>query len=292
MGCLAGKRSAAAPYTSAPTRRRRASSQWRALLVCGLAARSAGGGAVGKPLAALSIGGGVVGRQPGAPAIYCISDLHTDRIENMAWLRSAQAWPEDAASAVAVVAGDVSHRLNVLEETLGTIATTFSRTFFMPGNHELWVDKGEEGEGGDSLAKLELVLSLCASLGVETTPSLVGNAALFASVAGSSRIDAQVRALAEEWRSGFPGGEHSDAGAAGGEHVHVFGHSHRPKDFELRGCRYVHNPVGKGTERDWGVLPEPHFLRLWDEHGQAVPAERKIIRYWAEIGRVSPRRAK
>jgi predicted phosphodiesterase len=338
-----------------------------------------------------------------ARAIYAISDLHTDRCENLACLRANEFWPADARSACAVVAGDISHRLDVLEDTLGEIASRFGRVFFVPGNHELW--SSTDAAGTDSLAKFTAVLALCARLGVETAPARVadvmvvplfswydrslafpahatgdapplslrlwadysrcrwppelltgggirGNedasdaaiaahfarlnepiiasanaqiveaaakgehvrgilslshflpaacclpdwceptqeafdadwishgaarkAALFANVAGCATIDAQLRTL-----------------AGGCAHVHVFGHSHRPKDFELRGVRYVHHPMGKGTEREWGALPSrPTFLRLWDEAGAAVPAERRIIRYWKEVGKVGPRDAK
>lgn len=333
------------------------------------------------------------------PAIYAISDLHTDRVENMEWLRSELPWPADASNACAVVAGDVSHRLDVLEETLATLADRFARVFFVPGNHELWCSTQPLA---DSLQKCDAVLALCAKLGVETEPARVGavqvvpllswydrslalparalggapplplrlwadygrcrwpdrlgpadgaagerdeavaahfaalnqprireaqrqmaaaaargegargllslthflpahcclpdwcepeaaelslswlshgaarKAALFASVAGSARYDAQLRSI-----------------APASEHVHVFGHSHRPKDFTKGGVRYVHNPLGKGTERRWGALPErPEFVRLWDEHGRPVPARRTIIRYWEEVGRVSPRLAR
>lgn len=342
------------------------------------------------------------------PPIYAISDLHTDRTENAAWLRSGLPWPEDAGAACAVVAGDVSHDLCVLDETLRTLMSRFARVFFVPGNHELWCSTDVQPYIGDSLTKCEAVHELCSRLGVETEPAMVGcvlvvpllswydrslalppsatgdaaplplrlwadyarcrwpswltppadassrdardngiaahfaslnvprlaaaqrllaaqgdavrgvlsvshflparcclpdwcepaatefdlnwiahgaarKASLFASVAGSDRIDAQLRSILPP---------SADRGKAGTVHVHVFGHSHRPKDFTLRGVRFVHNPVGKGTERQWGVLPEqPGFVRLWDEEGQPVPAARTVIRYWKEIGKVAPRSA-
>lgn len=335
--------------------------------------------------------------------IYAISDLHTDRVENLAWLRSERPWPADASVACAVVAGDISHRLDVLDETLRTLASRFARVFFVPGNHELWCQpEAHSAPTADSLAKFDAVLALCAARGVETAPALVGHVAvvplfswydqslalpraalgsasplplrlwvdytrcrwpsslvapdappaqdsavcahflarnrpaiaaaraqmaaaaaasegvrgvlsfshflpapcclpdwcvpdapvfdtawlshgaarkagLFASVAGSTALDAQLRSLRPD-------------GETACEHVHVFGHSHRPKDFRLRGVRYVHNPVGKGTEREWRVLPSPAFVRLWDGNGNAVPRDR-IIRYWAEVGKVTPRAA-
>mmetsp|Transcript_28353 Transcript_28353/g.71140 ORF Transcript_28353/g.71140 Transcript_28353/m.71140 type:complete len:240 (+) Transcript_28353:1-720(+) len=100
-------------------------------------------------------------------------------------------------------------------------------------------------------------------------------AALFSKVAGSPLIDEQIRALA----------------AAGGEdgvrHIHCFGHSHRPKDYEFRGVRYVHHPVGKPVERERGMLPMvPSFKKLWDpEEGEVRCAEGSVIRWWEQFGK-------
>lgn len=378
----------------------------------------------------------------GPTAIYAISDMHTDRAENMAWVRSRAHYPADARTSCCVVAGDVSHRLDVLEETLGHLCDAFARVFFVPGNHELWIRPSDAaGPGGllqDSLAKSDAIATLCAELGVSTAPELVGGvvivpllswydrslsmpdvpslplklwsdfsrcawpvdrfgrapartlptsafsaaaatrdaaiaayflaeneltvesasaaiaqlaeltradtatplgaaepsparpgrsvhadgppglpplggvlsfshflpascclpdwcepeatafdarwlshgagrkAALFAAVAGSSALDAQLRALTAGERMAVP-------------HVHVFGHSHRPKDVRVRGVRYVHNPVGKGSERDWGMLPAPSFKPLWDGSGRALPAQRPVIRYWEENWRETGR---
>jgi predicted phosphodiesterase len=326
-------------------------------------------------------------------AIYAISDLHSDRSENMAWLRWPHMWPANSKSACVVVAGDISHDLDVLEQTLSLLVERFARVFFVPGNHDVWV-----APGGDSLAKFADVLALCERIGVETAPSRVGDveivplfswydrslslpthvrghgpylplrlwgdyvrcqwpehiatekanahvrdaaiaahfaalnepmieaarremaavdvhgrrvrsilslshflpstrclpdwhepetaafnadwvshgrarkAALFASVAGSETLGAQVRSLSRK----------------GCAHVHVFGHSHRPKDFTLRGVRFVHNPMGKGIERSLGQIAEPRFLQLWDEAGVAVPAEQRTIRFRPDSRRQEP----
>ena len=48
--------------------------------------------------------------------------------------------------------------------------------FFTPGNHELWTERRASTPAADSLAKLDDILALCASLGVHTGPALVGAA--------------------------------------------------------------------------------------------------------------------
>ena len=49
-----------------------------------------------------------------------------------------------------------------------------AQVFFTPGNHELWTERRASTPAADSVAKLDDVLLLCASLGVRTAPALVG----------------------------------------------------------------------------------------------------------------------
>jgi predicted phosphodiesterase len=99
--------------------------------------------------------------------VFAISDVHTDYRENLQLLAGVSRYRDDAL----ILAGDVSHDLEVLRQTLGLLLERFRYVFFVPGNHELWVRKGEYE---DSLQKFHAILRLCASLGVRTEPECVG----------------------------------------------------------------------------------------------------------------------
>jgi predicted phosphodiesterase len=109
-----------------------------------------------------------------------------------------------------------------------------------------------------------------------------GTSAKFAKVAGSTGLEDQIRSI--------------------GSDVHVFGHSHRPKDFVRDDIRYVHNPLGNPRERlmymvspdatfqllwdtQTGQVSNEEIIRLWEEKGGGIPALRKR---WAEHGRKRP----
>lgn len=96
-----------------------------------------------------------------------------------------------------------------------------------------------------------------------------GISAKFALVAGSARIDEQIRTLQQQPNN---------------EHIHVLGHSHRPKDFCYKGIRYIHHPLGKPQEREMQMIsPNVNFKCIWDTSSGSVPSS-QILRYWEEHG--------
>ncbi|GAB5364945.1 hypothetical protein AAMO2058_001013800 [Amorphochlora amoebiformis] len=354
--------------------------------------------------------------------ISCISDIHTDRKENLEWVYSSLCSPStpDAREDVLLVAGDISHRIDLIEETLGVFTSKWKHVFFVPGNHELWVDTAQTEDEKCSWEKLDRIEELCNRLNVScwnspkciegiwivpllswydlslsvnpsaprggekhiTTvadirywpwgdftrcrwpshmeieyptrsgrfPSKVAqtmydknqdnirfvaerirkghghtmismshflprkemlpdwmkpesdrfnpdwiwsfyekSAYRFSKVAGSYGIEDQIRelnqALLESPRVKDQHKSHSD----GIRHIHVFGHSHRPKDLIVDGIRYVHNPLAKPIERERGLVPfqvrpkelfKVDTLRNSTMHVEAS----RIVRYWEETG--------
>ena len=58
------------------------------------------------------------------PRVWVTSDVHTDRENNMEWCRRL---PRHPYGDVLIVAGDLSHRLDIIEETLKIFLDRFTR---------------------------------------------------------------------------------------------------------------------------------------------------------------------
>jgi predicted phosphodiesterase len=335
--------------------------------------------------------------------VLCISDLHTDHAANMLWLENRTAHGDDLGeNDLIVVAGDISHDIDTLEQTLALLLKRQCSVLFVPGNHEAWLN-AKELHDGNSIQKLAKVYEACERLGVLTGCTVVGGttetsnplwiipleswydgsltiescedlcqdfgkwpwvdfircrwpdnfppmtgtnakipsglaeffrernkaiihnamasfeqfpapdasravmtvshflpnsrclpdwknvdspeflrddwlehgggqmSAKFAKVAGTKILDEQIRSdlkLPEDMRQ-----------------IHVFGHSHRPKDFDYEKIRYIHHPLGKPRERSMHMVsPDVDFLHVWDTRQKSeIPGE-TVIRYWEEKG--------
>ena len=113
-------------------------------------------------------------RPPGPgpqPRLWALSDVHTDHGENLDWLRQMCARNDFRRDGL-ILAGDVSSRFSILRETLAMCKSAFADVSFVPGNHDIWVTRGEPWQ--DSLSKLRAVDALCDELGVRRTPCVMG----------------------------------------------------------------------------------------------------------------------
>ncbi len=100
--------------------------------------------------------------------IFAISDVHVDYPQNMALIQGLSG--REYRGDTLLLAGDVSDDLARLARVLGTLRERFAHVFFVPGNHELWVRREEQG---DSVAKFGQIVRLCAELDVATSPAKV-----------------------------------------------------------------------------------------------------------------------
>ncbi len=102
--------------------------------------------------------------------IFAISDVHADYPQNMALVEALSAG--DHRRDTVLVAGDVTDDLARLGGVLRAFRERFAHVFFVPGNHELWVRRGESGDSVDKFGK---VVRLCADLGVATDPARISS---------------------------------------------------------------------------------------------------------------------
>ena len=104
----------------------------------------------------------------GGARVFAVSDIHADHPENMQWVFSlpCNRYRNDAL----IVAGDVSDDLETLARALGGLRERFGRVLFVPGNHELWVHRGE---CEDSWEKFCLIQALCDRLDIGMLPERV-----------------------------------------------------------------------------------------------------------------------
>ena len=75
---------------------------------------------------------------------------------------------------VLMLAGDVASDLSTLEEGLKVLKGKFDEVVFVPGNHELWCQRGGGMENApDSMVKLEDVMHVWKEAGVRTEPLII-----------------------------------------------------------------------------------------------------------------------
>ena len=98
---------------------------------------------------------------PHIKRILLLSDLHTDYPDNQEWLYnlccrssgrsssenntaiiSSESSPiEIEKDTMIIIAGDISHNIEILQWTFQTLKRRYGEVIYTPGNHELWLDK-------------------------------------------------------------------------------------------------------------------------------------------------------
>ncbi|CAE7607267.1 Pacrg [Symbiodinium natans] len=111
---------------------------------------------------------GPLQQQPREVRIWAISDIHTDKAENMKWIQDLA--PAEFRNDVLILAGDVANTFEVLKESILLLRERFGRVFFCPGNHDLWM---QGWKGGDSMDKLHAILDFCKLHDIETTAGVI-----------------------------------------------------------------------------------------------------------------------
>lgn len=98
--------------------------------------------------------------------LFALSDIHVDFDENRAWVQQLSRF--DYTDDVLLLAGDVSDFPHLLLDCLQQFSKCFHRVLFVPGNHDLWVERSQEGM--DSLQKLGLIRRMAEDCGVLCGP--------------------------------------------------------------------------------------------------------------------------
>lgn len=101
--------------------------------------------------------------------VWAVSDVHIDYQENFNMLTdfARRGHRLDAL----IIAGDITDRLDRLQQLFEVVVPCFHRVLFVPGNHELWVRRSDFT---DSLQKFQAIQQLCRYCGVHIEPVKIG----------------------------------------------------------------------------------------------------------------------
>lgn len=102
--------------------------------------------------------------------VFAVSDIHLDYPENQRWLLDLSAF--DFQSDILILAGDVTDNLALLSYCFEVLVQKFLKVLFVPGNHELWVNRvgTREASNISSLEKHNKVVKLAIGHGIVTEP--------------------------------------------------------------------------------------------------------------------------
>jgi len=110
-------------------------------------------------------------RPLGSTRVYAMSDIHYDHAGNEEWAHGIDA--TKFLDDVLIIAGNVCDTRRGVIRALTTLRAKFRRVFYLPGNHEMWLTKGESTKYPDSLSKLWALFEACDELDVDVFPAAV-----------------------------------------------------------------------------------------------------------------------
>ena len=102
--------------------------------------------------------------------LFTISDIHVDFEENWIWLQKLSEC--DYKDDVLILAGDVARSTALIQKTFEVLKKLFSEVLYVPGNHDLWVNRNE---GETSLNKFHTIREIALDSGLRLDPVRFGN---------------------------------------------------------------------------------------------------------------------
>jgi len=102
--------------------------------------------------------------------IFAVSDIHVDFEENFQWVNNLSRM--DYQNDLLILAGDVTDSLSIFKEILTTLKNRFREVLYIPGNHDLWVQRNRIQE--NSLGKLRIIKTIAADCGISMEPFHLG----------------------------------------------------------------------------------------------------------------------
>jgi len=104
--------------------------------------------------------------------VLALSDLHVDLMENAEIV--CQLSRRRSARDILIVAGDVTHRLDRLSDTLARLRDAYAAVCYVPGNHELW---SMAGDPRTAIERFWAVQDVCRPIDVTVRPTRFGEGA-------------------------------------------------------------------------------------------------------------------
>ncbi len=101
--------------------------------------------------------------------VYTVSDIHIDYKKNRLWLHKLSK--NEFIDDILILAGDISGNIRLIIETFEALKKRFAEVLYIPGNHDLWVQKDS---GTNSLGNFSLIKKIAQDYNVRMEPAHFG----------------------------------------------------------------------------------------------------------------------